>query len=61
MYGLGMFNSEMLKKHYVSLPEIVKKHLNELYLGDIDYFKKTMYINHDEWLDEVREGTRVIK
>ena len=61
MYGLGMFNSEMLKKHYVALPEIVKKHLNELYLGDIDYFKKTMYINHDEWLDEVREGTRVIK
>lgn len=61
MYGLGMFDPKMIKKHYESLPDVVKKHLKELEVANIDYFKKTTYINHDEWLNQVREGRRVIK
>ena len=61
MHGLGLFDTNSIKKEYDAIPDFIKNNINEILTNNANFARTARVIPHKEYIRRIRQRQKVLR
>ena len=61
MHGLGLFDTNSVKKEYDAIPDFIKYTINDILLSNENYSRTARVIPHKEYIRRIRQRQKILR
>lgn len=61
MHGLGLFDTNSIKKEYDAIPDFIKNNVNEVLTNNANFARTARVISHKEYIRRIRQRQKVLR
>ena len=61
MHGLGLFDTNSIKKEYDAIPDFIKNNINEILTNNANFARTARVIPHKEYIRRIHQRQKILR